>query len=674
MPVVGFDIRTQRILADGRSWGDVGPYEELFGTLHFAIDPLSDANSRITDVGLAPRNDKGLVEYTSDVSVILPVDRSRGAGKMLLDVVNRGNRVGLPVFNSAPRMTIEPNTLVDYDIDLGNGFLMRHGYTVVACGWQMDAPERPALLTLQGPSIEGMTGRVYTQLQSQVDTHNFFLSDKGHQAYPAADMVEAGAVLEVRDMPDTEAHPVPRDDWRFGKMDESGHYVSDPRYVCSEKGFEKGRLYQIVYTTDWAPILSLSFAALRDCVSWLKYGSDATPRPIEIGRAYAYGISQTGRYLRTYIYNDFNRDESGREALDGIIANVAGGMRGEFNQRLGQNSKDRNNMMTHLFPFASVPQTDLETEETGSLHRRLDERGGQVKVMYTNSSAEYYRGDASLIHTDPDGSRDIDVSANARVYHFACTQHGIGNWPPTDTTDSIEGVSRSQHTRNVIDYSPLLRACLFNLDRWVNEGVEPPPSSHPRVDDGTAVPPNIIKKAFDLIPGADHPQRIAIPRRRDYALKDDVEQIQKMPPSVGKAFGTLLPAVDEDGNEIPGIHLPEVAVPLATYTGWTLRHKDIGGETQLLMFAGATLPFAATESRRRASGDPRPSIEERYESKDDYLNRVRGEAKKLVDQRYLLEEDIERCVKEANKFWGYFSQKEVAQPPIRDSVSRADGS
>ncbi|MDP6511703.1 MAG: alpha/beta hydrolase domain-containing protein [SAR202 cluster bacterium] len=656
MPVVGFDINTQRILADGKSWGEVGPYEELLGTLHFATDPLNDANSRITDVELAPRSDQGLVEFTADVSIILPVDRARGSGKLLLDVVNRGNRVGLPVFNSGPRMEIEADTPVDYDVDLGNGFLMRHGYTVMACGWQVDTPKKPALITLQGHTVEGMTGRVYTQLQSQSDTHNLLLSDKGHQPYPAADMVEAGASLEVRDMPDTEAYPVPRDQWRFGRLEADGTYVPDPGYICSEKGFEKGRLYQIVYTTDWAPILGLSFAALRDSVSWLKYGSDSTARPIEnIRHAYAYGISQTGRYLRTYIYNDFNRDESDREALDGIIANVAGGMRGEFNQRLGQNSKDRNNMMTHLFPFASVPQTDLETEETDSLHRRMDDRGSQTKVMYTNSSAEYYRGDSSLIHTDPDGNRDIEVAPTARIYHFSGTQHGIGTWPPTDTTESIEGVARSQNIRNVIDYSPLLRACLFNLDRWVNEGVEPPPNSHPRIDDGTAVPFELVKKVFDGIPNANRPDRIAIPRRRDYALKDDVEQIQKMPPTVGKAFATLLPVVDADGNEIPGIRLPEVAVPLATHTGWTLRHKDIGGETQLLMFAGATMRFASTESQRAASRDPRPSIAERYASKDDYLERVRGEAEKLVEQRYMLEEDIEFCVDKAAQFWEHLS-------------------
>ena len=165
-------------------------------------------------------------------------------------------------------------------------------------------------------------------------------------------------------------------------------------------------LYQIVYTTPWAPILGLSFAALRDCVSWLKYSTDAVAPPITgIRYAYAYGRSQTGRYLRTYIYNDFNLDEQGREALDGIIANIAGGMRGEFNQRFGQNSKDRNNMLAQLFPFASVTQTDPETQQTDSLHRRLDQRSSRLKVFYTNSSAEYHRGDASLVHTDPDGNR-----------------------------------------------------------------------------------------------------------------------------------------------------------------------------------------------------------------------------------------------------------------------------
>ena len=334
MPVIGFELGFQRELADGKSWGDVGPYEELRGTLRFAIDPKSDANLPITDVELAPRNDDGLVEFSSDVSIILPVDRSRGSGKLMLDVVNRGNRVALPNFNRGSRQIIDADTPIDVPVDLGDGLLMKRGYAVVACGWQGDTPDHPALITMQGPDAidadgKPLTGKVYTQLQWPEDTKNFLLSDKGHRAYAAYDMDEAGALMEVRDMPDGVAHPVPRDFWRFGRFDDDGNYVADPDYVCSEEGFEKGRLYQIVYTTIGAPIMGLSFAALRDCVSWFKHGSNGIDSLIETDHAYAYGRSQTGRFLRTFIYNDVNLDGQGRESLDGIIANVAGGMRGD---------------------------------------------------------------------------------------------------------------------------------------------------------------------------------------------------------------------------------------------------------------------------------------------------------------------------------------------------------
>ena len=660
MPVTGFDVKFRRTLADGRSWGDVGPYEELRGTLRFAVNPNSEANARITDVGLAPVNAGGMVEFSSDVSILLPADRTRGSGRLMLDVVNRGNRVALPNFNRGGRLAIEDDTPEDADIDLGDGFLMERGYTVVACGWQDDAPDRQALITMNVPQAEGedggpMTGMVYTQLQSVSDTHNFLLSDKGHRAYPAFDMDEPGARLEARDMPDGPAHLVPRSFWRFGRLESDGSYVADPDYICSERGFEKGRLYQIAYTTVGAPVLSLSFAALRDCVSWFKHGSADSESPIPTSYAYAYGRSQTGRYLRTYIYNDFNRDEDGREALDGIIANVAGGMRGEFNQRFGQNSKDRNNMLTQLFPFASVPQTDAETGETDSLHRRLDERESKLKVFYTNTSAEYHRGDASLIHTDPDGKTDVEAGPNARVYHFTGTEHGTGTWPPTDTSDAGEGESKTQNIRSVIDYTPLLRACLENLDQWVAEGVEPPPSEHPTIADGTAVPPRKLREVYDAIPGSNYPRRHPLPHRRDYGLDDEVERVTKFPPDVGKVFGSLMPDVDSDGNETSGIKLPEITVPLAAHTGWTLRHPDIGGETQPLMFAGGTIPFAPDEETRKATNDPRPSIAERYPTREEYLSRVRAAAEELVERRHLLEQDVQTCLNQAAKFWGYFA-------------------
>src|SRR5438105_2564793 len=536
MPVTRFDVRLKRPLAGGAAFGDVGPYDELKGTLRFSIDPKHAANERITDVALAPRDHSGRVEFESDVSILVPVDRGRARGRVMLDVVNRGNTVAVPNFNRATRPTFLPGSNPDPPVDPGDGFLMRRGYVVISCGWQIDLPEVPGLLGLRGPE---------------------------------------------------------------------------------------------------------ALDALRDAAAWLKHGTarEGNPAPDVLRYVYAYGRSQTGRLLRTLVFNDLNLDEQGREALDGIIANVAGGLRGEFNQRFGQNSKDRPHMMDYV-----QPATDED------LHRRLTARASKLKVFYTNSSAEYHRGDASLAHTNAEGTRDVANGPSARVYHFAGTEHGLGVWPPTAekaaAADPSEPPEHSQNLRNTIDYAPLLRACLVNLDRWVTEGVEPPPSRHPRLAEGTAVAFEALHAVFDRIPGASYPCHHARPCRLDFSA---------LPPRPGPACGSLVSAVDADGNEVGGIALPEVAVPLGTHTGWTLRHPSIGGEAQRLVFAGATIPFARTRLEREAAGDPRPSIEERYRSREDYLERVRRAGAALVTQRYMLEEDVELEVALAARAWDHWT-------------------
>jgi hypothetical protein len=642
MPVTRLEITLRRPLAGEPA------YEELKGRLHFAVDPLHAANRRITDVDLAPRNAQGRVEWSSDVSILLPVDRARCSGRVLLDVVNRGNTVAVPNFNRATRPAFGPGSDPNPPIDVGDGFLMKRGWVVISCGWQGDLPRVPGLIGMRTPEARdgqgrSLRGRVYSQLQSPAPASDFLLSDRGHVPYPAADLEEPEALLTVRDQPDGPAAVIPRERWRF----------SDPGHIQLDGGFEKGRLYQITYTAEGAPVQGLAMAALRDAVAWLKHGTAAegNPAPGRLRWAYAYGRSQTGRLLRTLIYEDLNLDEQGREALDGIIANVAGGMRGEFNQRFGQNSKDRNNMMVHLFPFTDLPSVDPETGTKDALHARLDARGSRLRVFYTNTSAEYYRGDASLIHTDPDGTRDVGHGPNVRVYHYAGTEHGLGIWPPTDSqvapADPTGPVERSQHLRSVADYAVLLRANLMSLDRWVVEGIEPPPSRHPRLADGTAVPPARLAADFARIPAARYPRHNARPRRLDWSA---------WPPTPGRHFGTLVSAVDGDGNEVAGIVLPELAVPLAAHTGWNLRHPDIGGAEQLLMFAGSTLPFARTRAERERAGDPRPSIEERYASRVDYLERVRQAATKLVADGYLLEDDIALSVAAGARLWDHFTR------------------
>ena len=625
MPVTRFDITLRRPLADGRAFGVVGPYEELKGRLHFAVDPLHRTNRTITDIDRAPRNAAGRVEFSADVSVLLPVDRARANGRLVVDVVNRGNTVTVPNFNHATRPTFVAGSHPNPPIDAGDGWLMRHGWTVLSCGWQCDLPPGiPGLFRLDAPeALDGqgrrLTGRVYVQLQAPVDVDAFMLSDRGHEAYEATDVAQPDAVLIVRDQLDGEITGIPRDRWRF----------RDRTHIELDGGFAKGRIYQCVYTAVGAKVLGLGMAALRDAAAWAKHGAPAAghPAPGTIGHAYAYGRSQTGRLLRTLVHHDVNVDEAGGRAFDGIIANVAGAMLGEFNDRFGQNSKDRPSMMDHLEPTHVEP------------------RGG-LKVFYTNTSFEYHRGDASLIHTDEAGMRDVEPGPDVRVYHFTGTEHGTGLWPPSDTTtvaaDPREFPEKSQHLRSVVNYSRLMRALLVRLDAWVTTGTPPPASRHPRIADGTAVDPSDLGKAFARIPGARYPAHHDRPQRRDFTT---------LPPKDGPTYGTRVSAVDDDGNERAGIAVPEVTVPLATHTGWNLRHPDIGGADQLLYFAGATLPFSPTRAARERAGDPRPSIEERYRSRDEYLVRVRDAARALVADGYLLDDDVETSLTFAARYW-----------------------
>ena len=645
MPVTRFEIVLRRPLAGGRAFGDVGPYEELKGRIHLAVDPANVANAAITDLSLAPRDAGGRVAYAVDVSIVLPLDPARASGRLLVDVVNRGNVVSLPNFNHATRPTLGVDSDPHPPVDAGDGWLMRRGWVAVSCGWQCDLPpDVRGLLRLDAPEAldaggQRLTGRVYVQLQAPIDVSHFLLSDRGHAPYEAADLDERDAILVVRDQPDGEPEVVARSRWRFARLD-GGRVVPDARYLHLDGGFTRGRLYQVVYTAVGARLVSLGMVALRDCASWLRYGGvgEGNPAAGTLRHAYAYGRSQTGRLLRTMIHHDVNVDEAGRRVFDGIIANVAGAMRGEFNDRFGQNSKDRGAMMDRYEPTHVRP------------------RGG-LKVFFTNTSFEYHRGDASLVHTDPAGVEDVDPGPDVRVYHFTGTEHAFGVWPPTDDVPPAADVrgwtERARHLRSVVNYGRLLRACLANLDRWVTEGVAPPPSRHPRLTDGTAADPDDLAKTFDRVPAARYPHHHPRPQRQDWST---------LPPRPGPAYGTRVSAVDEDGNERAGVAVPEVTVPLATHTGWNLRHPDSGGAEQLLYFAGSTLPFPRTAVERESAGDPRLSIAERYRSREDYLARVREAANALAAERYLLEEDVELSLTFAARMWETFTRRETSPP------------
>lgn len=647
MAVIACELTSRHALADGRAFGAVGPYEQLDGTAHFAVDPTHPSNKVITDLHLAPRDDDGLVRFAADVRILTPVDSQRGNHRLLFDVPNRGNRLALWMLNHAPRPVVPSAPM-----DPGNGFLMHQGYTVVWCGWQHDVPEVDGLMRISIPearSADGrISGKILVQFQPSTPTQVQLLSDRLHQPYPATNLHDLDATLLVCDGNEAPPQVIPRSQWSFAKLEE-GKVVPDASHIHLASGFVAGKLYQVIYTTTGAPIIGLGLLTARDIVAFLRYGTAQASNPCAGGvqHAYAFGASQSGRYLRQFLYLGLNEDEQERLVFDGLLVHIAGGKRGgDFNQRFGQPSSTLHPSMSDRFPFTDKAQTDPETGRTDSLLARLAARQKLPKIFFTNSSSEYWRGDASLVHTDVKGTCDVPPSASVRIFQYAGTQHASGTLPLTDTSP-IDG-SRGQHLFNCVDYTPLLRAALVRLDRWITAQETPPPSRHPCLADGTAVSPEQTGAIFTAIPGVQFPAHLRHVARLDFGPEAEAGIATILPPKVGPAYPHFVPAVDADGNERSGIRLPDISVPLATYTGWNGRHPEIGAPDQIMELMGATLPFAPTQIEREASGDPRLSIEERYRSKADYLDRVTKAAQELVAEGYLLGDDVQTVREQAS--------------------------
>ncbi len=656
MAITELEITNRSNFASGETFGDVGAYELLEGTAHFAVDPQNARNQGITDLDLAPRNPNGKVAFSADFAMLQPVNADRGNRRILFDVVNRGRKTALSM-NSVPSAA-DPTA----PLEAGNGYLMRRGYTVVWGGWQADVPPTPGLIGLRGPEAiapQGgpLTGKILCQFQCNEPTQVFLLADRQHLPNPAADVDEAEATLTVRDFPNSAATPVDRGQWSFVRVEDE-EVEPQPSHIYMPSGFEPGKIYQLVYTTRGSRIVGLGMAAMRDVVSFLKYAPASAGNPCAgaIDYAYAMGRSQSGRFLRQYLHLGINEDEEDRMALDGVIPHVAGGMRGEFNLRFGQPSKDVCYIIPEMFPFTDTPQTDPLTGAQGSLLDALEERGKVPKIMFTNTSAEYWRGDAALIHTNLETLSDAAESPSVRRYHFAGCQHGSGEFPPLEvrTNDGIRG----QLPFNSVDYAPLLRAALDNLDRWVSTGEEPPASRHPSLNEGTAVESYTLLERFAELPGVRVPPQATRAIRLDYGPESHLGRTTTLPAIEGEEFPALVADLDDSFNELGGIRLPDISVPVATYTGWNLRDESIGNPNLFIGItgglAGWTLPLPATEADRASSEDPRTSIASRYSDREDYLRQVTQAAQDLVDEGYMLAEDVEEVADLAGRKYDYF--------------------
>jgi hypothetical protein len=652
MPVTRIEIQQRGTLAGGRTFGAAGAYEYLAGVLHFESDPRHPDHAVICDLQLAPTNAAGMVEHRAQFHLLKPL-RPAPHGRVLVDSINRGNMTAVAMFNSVPRRT-DGNP----DIDPGNGFLFREGYSVLALGVQWDPPEASERMRAWYPEAMERGQRIrdtnFVQWWPNKRTPHQLLSDAGHKPYPTADIDDPAAVLVVREHQDGAPTVIARSRWRFARAVQGGMEPSAD-YVWLEDGFEAGKVYELTYSALGAPVIGLAFLAYRDCASFLKHGSANEGNPLAgaIDYAYAWGQSMNGRWLRELLYWGLNRDEAGRIAFEGMLPHVGSSRRGEFNIRFGQPSTNILRAPGNTYPFAFEATPEPALPANRGLLERTRASASMPKVVHVNSGMEYWWSGASLGHTTVDAARDFDPPQDVRIYYLAGAQHGPGALPLSDRNP--DGF-RAQQPLNTLDYRPAMRALLTALDRWVREGIEPPASRVPRIDQGTAVSRESLQAKYNAIPGsawlAHLPQRL----RMDFGPDAEAGHV-RYPPQENGIYPILVSAMDDDGNDVAGIRLPDVAVPLATYTGWNVRHEEMGQAGLMTSGAplfGATLPFPRTRAEREATRDPREAIDERYASKDDYLARVRAAAGELVRARYLLGEDIEAILAVADRKWEAF--------------------
>lgn len=603
--VVRVSIASRATVADGAAFGAAGAYERLTGTIEFALDPAHPRNTAIVDLAHAPRAADGKVHFTSDVHVLRPVDQARGNGVLLFEIANRGNKLLFNYFHGrgGPNNN-DPQALADF----GDAFLMREGYTLVWVGWQFDvAPPRVAVAA---PPVN-------MAASPMPDTVRFsFIVDRAVTETAPGDLAryrpaEDGApraTLTVRDKFWDVPTALPRRSWRIVPTD------ARPRIVL-DSGFEPGRVYELTYQSDDAVVAGVGLAALRDA------GSAFLRRP-ELGipgrSAMIFGASQSGRLLRQFLLDGFNVDEQGRQVFSMAWAHIAGAGLGSFNERFA------------LPGYSSFPATRTPFLWPDILARYTAAQA--PKIVATNTSVEYWGQGraAALTHTTADGRRDAVIPENVRIYLLAGTQHGEGAFPPAEA-------GNGQQQANPTPQVAAMRAILRAAHGWSTAGTKPLDSRYPRLADGSLVP--VAALAFPRVPGVSDPRTIEAPGdMRDGRF-------------VARPF--LVPRIDADGNESAGIRVPEVSVPLATTTGWNFRAAAVGNPGTIYSLLGSYLPFAPTRAAREATGDPRPSIQERYASKDEYLGKIRAAATALIRERYLLQDDLENVLSRASAHWDF---------------------
>ncbi|HEX9272417.1 MAG TPA: alpha/beta hydrolase domain-containing protein [Candidatus Binatia bacterium] len=652
-------IKRREPFAKGYEFPITGAYEKLVGKIYGEVDPKNRLNKVIVNLDKAPRNRRGKTEYWSDFCILKPIDMARGNGKIFYDAPNRGSKRIVSFLNDAPA-TNDPSTIED----VGNGFLMRQGYTIVWCGWQGDLMPQKNWLVMGVPSATNHGNAIVRRVRTEIVVEENGIKsqplsgDERVKRYVAATHKKSQASLTVREKSYRTRIPVPVSEWEFAscaKDSRTGKETIKPSSVdlYLSSGFKPGHIYEFIYPAKNPLVLGLGFAVVRDWVSFLRYDlKDSTGRPnplvnsktaTGIRYSYGWGRSQSGRFLRDFVYHGFNEDESHRKVLDAIAPHVAGGGRlflnYEFARPVTSSQQHTNQLEPELFPHA---YNILKDAQTGRRDGILKRPKTDPYVFHTQTSTEYWQKRGCLAHTDGKG-QDVSPPDRVRIYVIASAQHNspFGSEPVKDDT---------QQPVNPLPAGDVLRALMVALDLWVTQGVSPPPSQYPRVRDGTLVRPDRKSTSFPRIPNVRyqglHNRQLFL----DYGSHISRGRMDIHPPrQIGNgAYTILVPKVDRDGNDVAGIRLPVVQVPIGTYTGWNLQPRRLA-EDELSGLLGSFIPFAKAKAERSKLRDPRLSLKERYKNHNDYVRKVSSAARILVDQRYLLPEDAERMINEAKK-------------------------
>jgi Alpha/beta hydrolase domain len=650
-------IQRREQFADGHEFPVTGAYEKLVGKLYGEVDPKSRLNRIIVNLSKAPRNRRGRVEYSSDFCILKPLDKARGNGKIFFDAPNRGSKRILSFLNDAPAAN-DPSTLEH----AGNGFLMRQGYTIVWCGWQGDLMPTKNWLVLNVPAATNKGKPIIRKVRTEIVVDEKGVKsqplsgDERVKSYEAASRDKSQATLTFREKSYGRRIVVPPSEWEFAaavRDSRTGKQAIKPsaKDLYLRNGYKPGHIYEFTYTAKNPLVLGLGFAVVRDLISFLRYevkDESGGPNPLVTGKkiigisyAYAWGRSQSGRFLRDFVYHGFNEDEAHRKVFDAIAPHVAGGGRlflnYEFARPVTSSQQHTNQLDPELFPHT---YNVIKDAQTGRCDGILKRPRSDPLVFHTQTSTEYWQKRGSLAHTDGKGN-DIAPPNDVRIYVIASAQHNspFGSEPVKDS---------SQLHVNPLPAGDVLRALMVTLDQWVTQGISPPPSRYPTVKDRVLVPPK--SAGFPNIAGVPfvglHNRQLFL----DYGpniLRGKMDLHPPKPIENG-AYTILVPKVDGDGNDVAGIRLPAVQVPIGTYTGWNLRPRGLA-EDELAGLLGSFIPFARTKSERRNKGDPRLSLQERYKNRRDYIEQFSRAARNLVEQRYLLFEDAERMISEAKK-------------------------